>query len=107
MLGSQIDILASLISGDITHALARHYIHKFSIGWQLRLAVPGMKALQLLLQPPRLIAIQIELSVEPPADDQIGLIVAKLQHAAAAKQRESKRYEKKVASTFSWIHSVL
>jgi hypothetical protein len=40
------------------------------------------------------------LAVEPPAGDQIGLIVAKLNHTAAAKQQESKRYEKKVASAF-------
>jgi hypothetical protein len=69
MLSSQIDILASLISGYVTHTLARYYIDKLGVSWQLRLTVPGMKALQFLLQPARLTAIEVKLAVEPPASD--------------------------------------
>jgi hypothetical protein len=45
-----------------------------------------MKALEFLLKPARLTAIEVKLAVKPPTGDQIGLIVAKLHHAAAAEQ---------------------
>ena len=96
MLSSQIDILASLISGYVTHTLARYYIDKLGISWQLRLPVPGMKSLKFLLKPARLTAVEVKLAVEPPAGDQIGLIVAKLHHTAAAEQHQ-RNYKRQLA----------